>query len=435
MLTGVGDEARFGLARALIQRDMLGALAWLGKVQSPVLAPRFVPLRVVLDADVARQVLVTDADSYGRPWLVSNIMGEGLGRNLFTSTGEEWSKRRRMVTPVFARAHGDELARVMSATIADELEGWRPGPVVDIQSALTDLTLRVAARALLGVDIAREDLGRRLRDHFEVVLGWINHRFSHPAALPAAVPIPRNRTFLNERAELRAIVRELIARRRASSDGTMDVLGLLLESGLSDDEIVQECVGWLFAGHETTASTLAWALYSLAVAPGIQHQVAVEGDALGTRPSAADVDGLEHTGRVVEETLRLYPAGIGIARSARRPTMLAGRRLRRGTMVLISVYSIQRDPRRWPRPEVFDPDRFKTEHRAHLPFGWGARQCLGARFATMEVRLALAMITSRWAVTYASAGAPRPVITPALRIDGGLPVHLRPRVTASAISG
>src|SRR5438067_3714304 len=274
-----------GLARALIRRDMLGVLDWLGQVEVPVVAPPLVPLRVVLDADVARQVLVTDADSYGRPWLVSNIMGEGLGRNLFTATGEEWSRRRRTVTPVSTRAHGDELARLMSATLADELDGWRPGPVADIQCPLTDLTLRVAARALLGVDTTRDDLGRRLRDHFEVVLGWLSHRFSHPAAPPAAVPTPRNRAFLRERDQLRAVVGELIARRRTPSAGPMAGLAMLLESGLRDDEIVQECVGWLFAGHETTASTLAWALYSLAVAPEIQARVAAEGGARALAPT------------------------------------------------------------------------------------------------------------------------------------------------------
>jgi cytochrome P450 len=244
--------------------------------------------------------------------------------------------------------------------------------------------------------------------------------------------------MLRERSELRAVVRHVIAQRRSSGGGSMDVLQLLLESqaaedGLSDDQIVEECVGWLFAGHETTASTLAWALYHLAIAPEIQRQVAAEGDGLTERPSAASVDALDCTGRVVEETLRLYPAGVGIARKARRPTVLAGRRLRRGTLVLVAVYSIGRDPRRWPLAEVFDPDRFEGTDveepgpRAYLPFGWGPRQCLGARFATMEARLALAMITSRWTVTYQGSEAPRARITPALRIDGGLPVHLQPR--------
>lgn len=438
---GMAEVTRFGLVRALVEsrRGVPEGLARLAESRSPVVASRWLPVRVVLDAEVARQVLVTDADSYGRPWLISNIMGEGLGRTMFTATGEDWRKRRRLAAPVFARGHSDELARLMSSTIADELDGWRPGSVADIQPVLTDLTLRVAGRALLGVDVAHDDLGRRLRRHFEAVLGWINHRFLHPAAPPAAVPTPRNRAMLKERAELRGIVRGLIAQRRASSEPSTDALQLMLDSqgdtGLTDDEIVEESVGWLFAGHETTASTLAWALYHLAAAPEVQERVAAEGDGLGAQPSAADVDGLAFTGRVVEETLRLYPAGIGLVRSTRRPTMLAGERLRRRTVVLIPVYAIQRDGRRWPRPEVFDPNRFAGDAPTHLSFGLGPRQCLGARFASMEARLALAEIASRWTITYEGVGVPRPIVTPALRIKGGLPVHLRPRVTVPAGSG
>jgi Cytochrome P450 len=218
----------------------------------------------------------------------------------------------------------------------------------------------------------------------------------------------------------------------------LDVLQLLLDhqdgdDTLSDDRIVTECIGFLFAGHETTASTLAWALYSMAVAPEIQERVAAEGDALcGEVPSAVAVDGLRFTGAVVEETLRLYPAGVGIARIARRPTTLAGTRIRRGTIVTIPVYSIQRDPRRWAAADTFNPDRFDVADPAgprqgHLPFGAGPRACLGARFATMEARLALALIAARWTVRYTGDGPPTPKISPALRIADGLPVQLEVR--------
>jgi cytochrome P450 len=152
------------------------------------------------------------------------------------------------------------------------------------------------------------------------------------------------------------------------------------------------------------------------------------------------VDGLVPTGRVVEETLRLYPAGIGIARMARRTTELCGHRVRRGTLVGISLYSIQRDPRVWPNAESFNPDRVlpsdrtETEPIAYLPFGWGPRRCLGARFATTEARLALAMICSRWTLTYNESGPPRAVITPSLRVEGDLPLHLEPRQPPRATS-
>lgn len=424
------------------RRDQLGVLAGLTSLEQPVVTARFgIPVQIVFDPAVARQVLVTDASSYSRPWPVTRIMREGLGDNLFTAGEEAWAERRRVVAPVFARAHGDELAQVMASTIADEIARWAPGRADDIQSDLTDLTLRVASRALLGTDPAEDQLGRALRDQFEVVLGWISHRFSHVLAPPAVVPTRRNRAMQEARRELEAIVRRLIVERRRSGIATGDVLGRLLASqadpggGVTDQAIIEECIGFLFAGHETTASTLTWALYELAVAPEVQERVAREGDRLvpGAPCLVAAVDGLAVTGRVVEEILRLYPAGIGIARMARRTTELCGRRVRRGTLVLIAVYAIQRDARAWVDPEGFNADRFLpddhagTEPIAHLPFGWGARRCLGARFATTEARLALAMICSRWTLAYREPNPPRPAITPSLRVDGGLPLHLRPR--------
>lgn len=435
--------AHFGLIRALAEwrRDPIAALSRLAAMQSAVVVPRFgTPLRVVFEADLAREVLVADADSYIRPWPVTSTMRDGLGPTIFISTGDDTIAKRRLYAPVFARAHSDELAAIMSSTIRDELDGWRAGPVADMQGPLTDLTLRTAARALLGVDIAADDRGCQLRRQFDAVIAWINHRFNHLGSPPAVVPTPRNRAMVKARSELQTIVRSVIAERRAAGTQSMDVLQLLLASqttsedgGPTDDQIVNECVGFLFAGHETTASTLAWALYSMAVAPDIQERVAAEGDRLAEHPpSAAAVDTLQYTGQVVEETLRLYPAGIGIARMARRPTTLAGQRLRRGTIVGIPIYSIQRDPRRWPAPETFDPERFSAAaaapgRDAHLPFGWGPRSCLGARFASMEARLALAMITSRWTVAFTGDEPPKPAITPALRIDGGLGVHLEAR--------
>jgi cytochrome P450 len=425
------------------RRDPMAALAWMSALPADISAPRFgYPMRIVLDPEVAGEVLVADAGSYGRPWLVTSTMRDGLGPTLFTSNGAEAMAQRRLLAPVFARAHSDGLARLMSATIGDELAGWQTGPISDLQGPLTDLTLRVAAQALLGVDTADDDRGRRFRSLFGTIVDWINHRFNHLIAPPAVVPTPRNRRMLRARAELRGIVRAVISERRARPRSSLDVLQLLLDHQAahrgtpSDDQIVNECIGFLFAGHETTASTLAWALYSMAVAPGIQERVAAEGDLLRRQiPSAAAIDGLHHTGRVVEETLRLYPAGVGIARMARRPTTLAGHRIRRGTIVAIPVYSIQRDPRRWAAPDTFDPDRFSIDgpagHRdAHLPFGWGPRACLGARFATMEARLVVTMIAARWRITYTGDGPPTPKITPALRMADGLSVHLGDRSIA-----
>ena len=424
------------------RRDQLGVLTRLASLEQSMVASRFgLPVRIVFDPAAARQVLVTDAGSYSRPWPVTAIMRAALGNDLFTADDDAWIERRRIVAPVFARSHGDELTQVMASTIADEISRWQPGHAEDIQSDLTSLTLRVASQALLGTDTAEDELGRALRNQFEVVLAWISHRFSHIAAAPTAVPTRRNRAMKRARGELRAIVGRLIAERRRSGIGSADVLGRLLASqadpggGPTDEAIIEECIGFLFAGHETTASTLTWALYCLAITPDAQERVAHEGDRLVVgAPHLLDaVDSLAFTGRVVEETLRLYPAGIGIARMARRTTQLCGVRVRRGTLVGISVYSIQRDPRVWPDPESFDPDRVlpsdrtETEPIAYLPFGWGPRRCLGARFATTEARLALAMICARWTLTYNEPEPPREAVIPSLRVEGGLPLGREPR--------
>lgn len=437
----------FSPGRALREfaANQLRLMDRMATMDSPVVATRFgpVPTWLVLDADLARQVLVTDEESYERPAFVVRMFVDAMGRNLFTATGSAWSGRRRLLQPRFTRSHVDGLVETMAATIADEVSGWPADTTLDVQACLTDLTLRVAAQALIGLDIARHELGFELRRHFEGVLGWISHRFYHLSAPPALVPTRRNRQMARHRSELEAIIRRLVAQRRQSDDRPADVLHLLIEATddtggpLTDDEIVGECVGFLFAGHETTASTLTWALYLLASTPDAQDRVAAEGDQLlaSATPTPEALHQLDYTSRVVEETLRLYPPAIAIARKARRSTSLGGYRLRRGTAVLIAFYAIGRDPHHWPDPTTFNPDRFAPNGdlagaHAHLPFGLGPRQCLGARFATTEARLTLATITSRWQISLSQPVNPKPRVELALRVDGGLPLQLRRRDTA-----
>jgi cytochrome P450 len=383
--------------------------------------------------------LVANAASYGRPWIVRSIMGEALGQTLFLAENEEWLARRQVVAPVFGRAHVDGLTQAMASAITDHIGPWHEGPVQDMQTELTDLTFRVASRALLGIAPAEEELRRGVQEPFEVVLGWMSHRFRHLAAPPAPVPTRRNRAMRAARAEMRAAVERLVQRRREAGAESFDVLSLMLRSQTADepradDDIVSDCIGFLFAGHETTASTLTWALYELATHPEVQDLVAREGDALDL--SRSDLfqatEELHYTGGVVEEILRLYPAGVGVARVAKRTTELGGHRIRRGTTVLIAVYPMQR-AKAWPEPNTFDPRREfpaqpgSTGGPGYLPFGWGPRRCLGARFATTEVRLVLALLCSRWIFTYEHPEPPRAAVLPSLRIDGPLPLRLTVR--------
>lgn len=439
MIVGMTAATFNPLSFALTARsDWVRALDGLSS-KGPLVRPGFrLPVAVVQDAALAREVLVSHASSYGRPWVVRSVMGEALGETLFLLDGPAWLGRRRPVAPVFGLQNIEELTAIVAETIADEIGGWSPGKTADIQPVLTRLTMRVACRALLGLDTRTDEVGRSVASHFEELVGWIGHRFSHPTAPPAFVPTPRNRSMRAARQALAGALHQLLERRRRAPSPGFDILSQLLraqrhDGALSDAAIVDECIGFLFAGHETTASTLCWGLYELANDPCTQEQVAAEGDRLDVSSPHpfTDSQGLDRTAAAVWEILRLYPAGIGIARVAKQRTSLGGHRLRRGTIVLIAVYSIQRSRTEWTNADEFVPSRSREGDAevpvAYLPFGTGPRRCLGARFAETEMRLALAAISSRWTLTYNESAPPVPSVLPSLRPKGGLPLTLARR--------
>lgn len=414
---------------------MLGAMGSLPLEAELSRAGFGVPLVVAQQFSTAHQVLVTDADSYRKPWMVRRVIEDGLGENLFTKDGDEWLARRQLCAPVFGVQHMEDLAETMASTVAEVVDGWRPGEI-DIQEGMTDLTIRVALRGLLGTDENTAELAVEVRREFEEILDWIAFRFNRPASPPAFVPTSRNRRLKASKENLRHSLEALIEHRRKHDDGSVDVLSQLVRAqrddahGLSDDAILDECVGFMFAGHETTASTLTWALYELSRRPELQDTVAEEGSGLGGDSGAfiEQLRAMEKTRAVVEEALRMYPAGISIARSAKRATEIGGEKIRRGTIVLIPVYAIQRSPAVWDHPNEFDPTRHHEGNgEGFLPFGLGPRRCLGARFARTEMSIAIALICKRWRFTFEQATPPKPIVAPSLRAEGELTLRIRER--------
>ena len=223
-----------------------------------------------------------------------------------------------------------------------------------------------------------------------------------PVRLPRWLPTPANRRAERARHELRALVDDLIARRRGHGGGT-DLLARLLEArdpetgrGLADDEVADEVMLFLAAGHETTANALALLLHLLARHPRIQARLRDEAhDVLGDRPPTADdVEALAATGRVVDEALRLYPSLHTLVRRAAEDTQLLGHDVPRGRIVAVSTWALHRNPAVWDRPERFDPGRFEGDadrgRHAHLPFGAGPRSCIGVHLARAELVVAVA---------------------------------------------
>lgn len=256
---------------------------------------------------------------------------------------------------------------------------------------------------------------------------------------PLSVPTPRNRRINAAIHTLDAIVQGLIQERRQRAIERGDVLSLLLLArdeetgqGMSDQQVRDEVMTLLFAGHETTSNLLAWTWFLLATHPEVEQRLQAELDAVlgGRLPTVEDLAHLPYGHRVLEETLRLYPPAWSLARKALVDDKVGGYVLPASTIILMSPYVTHRHPAFWEEPERFDPDRFTPERvavrprYAYFPFGGGPRQCIGNTFALMEAHLILATVAQRYRLRLVPDHPVEPQALLTLRPRDGLPMLL-----------
>lgn len=254
--------------------------------------------------------------------------------------------------------------------------------------------------------------------------------------LPEWVPLPLLGRFKRAQRDLDNIVHGFIRQRRATGDRTGDLLDMLLDArdengvGMPDQQVRDEVMTLLLAGHETTANTLSWTLYLLALNPEAQSCLASEvRDVLhGATPDAASLSRLSYTQMVLMESQRLYPPAWAVGRKAIRAFEIMGYRLPAGTNLSISQWVMHRDPRYYPDPERFDPSRWKEEAAgrrklpkfAYLPFGAGPRVCIGAGLALTEAALVLATLIQRFRFSLVSRDPVEKLLSVTLRPKNGL---------------
>jgi cytochrome P450 len=353
------------------------------------------------------EVLVDHAGDY-RKSLGTRMLMPLLGRGLLTADGEDWLRHRRLAAPAFHRDRVVGYGRTMARYAEERADAWREGDAVDVHEEMTALTLRIVARTLFDADVtARIEevarLGSEIQDFY--YLRFANLRF----LIPTWLPTPGNRRLARVRRRLDEVVFRIIRERRPGEDRG-DLLSMLLlardeqGAGMSERQVRDEVMTLLLAGHETTALALSWAFLLLDRNPDARDRLEAElASVLVDRPAAPeDVAALPFTQAVINETLRLYPPAYVTGRQAIRETTVRGIRIPKRHMVLISIYTTHRDPRFFPEPDSFRPERWldglekRLPRGAFIPFGLGARKCIGSSFATMEAGLLLATIARRW---------------------------------------
>lgn len=361
-----------------------------------------------MDPDLVRTVLVDEADRFAKSDAMLRALGPALGEGLLTADGERWRWQRRAAAPIFRHERILGFLPAMLAAAERRKAVWlaRDGETIDVAHEMMHTTFDIIVETMLsgrsGIDSDRVERG--ITDYLEstswtVALGLMR--------APRWMPYPGRRRAERARDYLREEVLRIVAGRRAEADGRPDLIGLLLEAkdaetgrAMSDQDLADNLLTFITAGHETTALALTWTFYLLDLHPEIGDRVLAEIEAVtgGDALTPEHVLELAYTRQVLQEAMRLYPPAPIIVRDAIAGFTLAGERVAAGSSVYIPVYAIHRHATLWDEPDRFDPDRFEPEavkarHRyAYLPFGAGPRICIGLSFALLEAAAVLATL-------------------------------------------
>jgi cytochrome P450 len=434
------------LLRALpdIRRDTLGFLLGLSQRHGPILQfpmGRRSSAFFINDPAAIRHVLLDQHRRYSKNTVQFTTLSLVTGQGLLTSDGDVWLRQRRLMQPAFHRQALAGFAAAMVGAAQRLAARWArvpSGQPIDIDADMMATTLEIVGETLFSADLSRE-AGEMVAATLEA-LDFIIYRAQNPFDLPLAVPTGRHRVFQRALARLDRAAYDLIDRRQSSTPQP-DLLQMLLDARDDQDQpmarrqLRDEIITLIIAGHETVASALTWTWHLLGQHPGAFTRLRSESLALGEAPLDAEaVARLAYTRAVLDEALRLYPPAWVITRQARDADSLAGCEVPAGSLVIISPYTLHRQPGLWPDPGQFRPERFLDRAPAgddrfsYLPFGGGPRICIGNHYALMEGVLILATLARGRPLTAVPGQTPQPAALVTIRPAGGLHMAFRPSV-------
>ena len=397
------------------------------------------PIYLLNHPDMIRDVFVTRQRQFKKGRGLER-MKRLLGEGLLTSEGDFHLRQRRLMQPAFHRQRVTAYGEAMSHYAAETGDRWENGVTVDLAEDMMRLTLAIVGKTLFDAEVAAEagDIGGAMAE----VISLFHLLMLPYADLLEHLPLPPVRRFQAARARLDATVYRLISEHRSSGEDRGDLLSMLLSAqdeegggGMTDEQIRDEAMTLFLAGHETTANALTWTWYLLSQNPDAEARFHAEIDGVlaGRLPTADDLPQLPYTRRVFAEALRLYPPAWVVGRRVLEDYGVGAYVLPAGSIVLLAQSVTHADPRFFPDPERFDPDRWTPEAEAerpkfaYFPFGGGPRVCIGEQFAWMEGILLLATLGRAWRLRLSPGQvvATQPIIT--LRPRYGMRMRIEAR--------
>lgn len=394
-----------------------------GSVTRVSLGPRWlIPPVVVVTSPQGGHDVLGRSGAFTDKTRAHNEMRHLIGDNLFDVPHDPWLPRRRTMQPIFTKQHVREFGAHMAEAAEAIARRWFDGGIVDLDAESRKLTLRALGHSVLGLNL--DEHADTIAEPLRIVVEYVTDRGFRPVNAPRCLPTPARRRAHTARATLRRFANDILHQCRDNPTRDAPLVHALIAAtdpvtgeSLSDEDICNELILFLIAGHDTTATTLAYSLWALGQHTDIQERARAEVAAIRDRElTPDDVPKLGYTIQVLQEALRLCPPASAIGRAAMQDIEVDGYRVPAGTRVVLGVYAMHRDPALWEDPLVFDPERFSPENSKgrdrwqYVPFGAGPRSCIGDHFAMLEATLALATIVRRTEIH--SQKGDFPIITP-----------------------
>ncbi|HKA22225.1 MAG TPA: cytochrome P450 [Blastocatellia bacterium] len=393
--------------------------------------------------DYIRDVLVTNNRNFVKSRGMQ-MAKKFLGESLLTSEGEFHRRQRRLAQPAFHRQRINSYADAMIDHAFRTRERWQDEETLDMWQEMMRLTLSIVGKTLFDADVEAEatEIRKALTDVMQLF-----ERITNPfSVLLDKLPLPANLRWVKAKARLDETIYRIINERRASGRDQGDLLSMLLlaqdeegdGSSMTNQQLRDEAMTLFVAGHETTANALTWTWYLLSQNPEVESKLHSEIDEVlcGRKPEAHDFMNLRYTEMVFAESMRLYPPAWTMGRRVLSDYRVDRYVIPSGSIILMSPWVMHHDPRFYPDPYKFDPERWRPDARdarpkfSYFPFGGGPRVCIGEQFAWMEGVLLIATIAQKWKMRLAPGHLVEPKAMVTLRPKYGMRMVIEARELA-----